>query len=230
MTRHRLLVGLPLVLLAVGCLYEKRPLLVNSDPFAAPNPLRAQRPVMQAPATEEAAKRVMEVGRKLVLANPKLGLRPLFITVGSPRPEIFHLGGGVEGYQIYISEGMVTRCKSDAELAAVLSVELGKIVQQREALMLAGKLPEQPPPISEPIGNDVTGTFGSPDGTRVMEQAKYEKQRRQPHVPASPMDLARRYLQETGYPTDALEAVAGLLREAEDHFAIENQLREPVIR
>jgi predicted Zn-dependent protease len=230
MTRRRGTAWLPLALLAAGCAEDElRSRLVNSDPPAAALS-QAQRRVMKAPATEATAKRVLEVGRKLVAANPTLGVRPLFITVGSPKPEIFHRGGGVEGYQIYLSEGLVDRCKDDAELAAVLAVELGKIVAEREALTRAGKPPEKPQPISEPIGNDVVGTFGSPDGTHAMELARLEKERRKAAPPAQPDVLARRYLEQAGYQPGVVDDVALLLRQAEDTFVVEKHLETSAAR
>jgi predicted Zn-dependent protease len=219
MTRRTLTACLPLALLAAGCLDETPPRLVSGGPNPAAAVAQAQHRVMNAPGTEAAAKRVLEVGRKLITANPKLGMRPLFITVGSPKPEIFHRGGGVEGHQIYVSDGMVDRCKDDAELAAVLAVELGKIVHEREALAAV-----QPPPISEPIGNDVAGTFGSPDGTHAMEMARYEQQRKKAGPPAPPDKLARQYLELAGYQPGVVDDVAPILRQAEDNFVIEKHL------
>ena len=85
------------------------------------------------PGTEETASRVLAVGQKIVVANPQIGLRPTFATVAAPHPEIFHHGGPFEGMQVFISEGLVNRRKEpDAELAALLCLELGKIVTERE--------------------------------------------------------------------------------------------------
>src|SRR5262249_60580267 len=104
------------------------------------------------PAAEEAATRVGVIGQKLITANERLGVRPLFRTVGSPTPEVFHRGTS----EILITEGLVKQCTSDAQLAAVLSQELGKMVSEREAG--AGALarnPDRGPPPHMAIGNDV---------------------------------------------------------------------------
>ncbi|MFO0846831.1 MAG: M48 family metalloprotease, partial [Gemmataceae bacterium] len=223
MTRRTLTACLPLALLAAGCLDETRSRLVGGGPNPAAAVAQAQHRVMNAPGTEAAAKRVLEVGRQLVTANPKLGMRPIFITVGSPKPEVFHRGGGVEGYQVYVSDGLVDRCKDDAELAAVLAVELGKIVHEREA-MSAVKAVEKPPSISESIGNDVAGTFGSPDGTHAMEMARYEQKRKKAGPPPPPDKLARQYLEQAGYQPGVVDDVAPILRQAEDNFVIEKHL------
>jgi predicted Zn-dependent protease len=230
MTRRTLSACWPLAMLAAGCVEEPRSLLVNGGPTAAATLTQSQRQVMKAPATEATAKRVLEVGRKLVTANPAIGMRPLFITVGSPKPEIFHRGGGVEGYQIYVSEGLVDRCKDDAELAAVLSLEIGKIVGEREALARSGKPVDKPPPISESIGNDVAGSFGSPDGTHAMELARLEQERKKAGPLPPPDKLARRYLEQAGYQPGVVDDVAPLLRQAEDNFVVEKHLETSVAR
>jgi hypothetical protein len=221
----------PLLLLACGCIDEHYTRLVSGGPAlpAQPAPARPERHVSQAPATEATAKRVLAVGQKVVLANPQIGLRPVFITVGSPEPEIFHKGGMLEGYQVVITEGLANRCRDDAQLAAVLCAELGKLVSEREALASpAVRQAEERPPPSESIGFDAGGTFGPPDGTRVMELAKYESKRPRagtpPFPPPPPEVLARKYLTRAGFDAQALGDVAPLLRQAEDTFKVERQM------
>ena len=130
----RVKAALPLLLAAAGCLQQDRGLLV---PPGAPMPkttsMRPTMPGPRVPENEATARRVLAVSRKLIDANPQAGLRPLFITAGSPHPEIFHDGGGMNGYHVVVSEGLVNQCKTEAELAAVLALEMGKIVAEREA-------------------------------------------------------------------------------------------------
>ena len=202
---------LPLLGLA-GCLplepsRESLP-LVKSGP---PVPLRPERTVSSMPAMKASSERVLQVGQRLIIANPQLGLRPLFITVGVPQPEVFHKGSALGGCQVVVSEGVVRRCPSDAELAAVLALELGKIVAEREARSSpASRQPNDRPPPSESIGGDSGGTFGSSDGTRMMELARYESAaaRRPPSPPRrSRTRLALKLLAKAGY--DAGHARAG---------------------
>jgi hypothetical protein len=230
MSGRLLAAWLPL-LLAGGCLDEHHTRVVSSGPMApAPPASRTERYVSPAPATEATAQRVLAVGQKVVLANPQMGLRPIFLTVGSPQPEIFHRGGTLEGYQVVISEGLANRCVEDAHLAAVLCLELGKMVSEREALASPAmrQAEDRPPPPSEAIGRDSRGTFGPPDGTRLMELAKYESGRPRPGTPPFPPPppdvLARKYLTQAGYDAAALADVAPLLRQAEDNFNVERQL------
>src|SRR5713101_4566955 len=82
------------------------------------------------PATTESAARVDLLGRKILAANPQIGMKPQFLVIGSPEPEIFHKKTG----ELFITEGLVKQCKTEGELAALLSHELGKMVSEREAL------------------------------------------------------------------------------------------------
>ncbi|MFO0876844.1 MAG: M48 family metalloprotease [Gemmataceae bacterium] len=233
MTRRRVAALLPWLLLTTGCLEESTrsqfisPMALPPTPAAAP-----ERYVSQTPATEAVGKRVLGISQKLVLSNPQMGMRPVVMTVGAPHPEIFHRGGGAEGYQIFITEGLVKLCKNDDELAALLAMELGKMVSEREALAPpSARGTEERPPPRESIGSDVTGTFGPPDGTLQMEEAKLARQRHRagaPSVPPPPPEvLARKYLQQAGFETGALTDIAGLLRQAEDHYSLERPMKSP---
>jgi len=215
-------------LVLVGCVENSRTRVVDgsipSTQVARQRLVQGQRYVSKAPATEATAKRVLAVGHKLILANPELGMRPLFLTVGVPHPEIFHRGGGLENYQIVISEGLVNRCKDDAQLAAVLSLELAKIATERQAMSdPVTPLRERRP--LESMGADRGGLFGQPDGTQQMEAAHAEAARRKPRpAPAPPETLAKRYLDKAHFNPNALTEVAGLLRQAEDHSTVEQHL------
>src|SRR5262249_14884329 len=102
-----------------------------------------------APATQEAATRVIVVSQKLLQASPQLALHVTPVTVGSPMPEIFHVGLN----QIVITEGLVKKCENEYQLAAVLGVELGKMLSEREAQAgLATRNPNREPPPSPGVG------------------------------------------------------------------------------
>src|SRR5262245_47191002 len=219
----RILACLPLLLLA-GCIEAERSRLVSGGPPPA-QLARAQRYVSPAPATEETGRRALGVFQRLIVANPQLGFRPLLITFGLPQVEIFHQGGGVDSYHVYVSEGLVNRCKTDDELAAVFSTELGRIVSEREGLSSPDLRKPDRPPMSEAIGRDSGGPFGPPDGTRQMELARYDRQVHQAAGPPPvPEVLAKRYLTRAGFGTAALATVAPILREAEDHCDIQKQM------
>jgi hypothetical protein len=220
----------PLLLLG-GCLGEERDhLLVEPGPYG---PVPRQTPVRAgyAAAAEAEAKRVLAVAQKVIDANPQIGLRPVFITIGAPQPEIFHQGGDGPGKpcQVYVSEGLARQCKTEAELAAVLCQELGKVVVERTSMGQPGASRPGPlPPPGERLGNDERGPFGSADGTRLAELAKWEKQRGaagKPRALPAPEELARGYLKRARFDPRELDRVAGLLRQAEDHADLETSIK-----
>jgi len=210
-----------LLLLVTGCLDQESLPLVQPNPFnSTPSAVTAH--VACSPASEEAATRVGVIGQKLITANERLAVRPLFRTVGSPTPEIFHRGTS----EILITEGLVKQCTTDAQLAAVLSQELGKMVSEREAG--AGALarnPDRGPPPHMAIGNDV-GAGRPADMTYLAEQAPYDNDRRRAMAPPPPPDpkvLARDVLVKAGYAPGDLDAAAPLLRSAAENRTIEKQ-------
>ena len=76
-------------------------------------------------ASTKSATRVHAIGAKLVSSNPnEFARQPVFFTAGIQEPMLFSQKDG----QIVISEGLVNRCASDDELAALLCVELGKLL------------------------------------------------------------------------------------------------------
>ena len=224
---------LPLLVAVGGCLTEETgTLLVEPNPFGPPPTAAPPTKVAHAPATEEAEKRVVLVGQKILAANPQASLRAmLFITHGSPQPEVFHR----DGRQLFVTEGLVRQCKTEGELAAVLCHELGKMVSEREALAGAGlRQPERPLPQEVRVGNEVGGTFGAPDGTHLFELSQYDRDRARPKNPSlpppDPEALARRFLQQAGYPASDFDAVAGLLKTAAANMTTEKQLTAQPVR
>ena len=113
------------VLAVVGCVTTDNAITpVPSSVFGfapAPNP-DSKTKVNYAPPSLEIAARVDAAGAKILIANPQIPFKPLFRTIGSPQPEIFHRGVS----EILITEGLASECKTDAQLAAVLSMELAR--------------------------------------------------------------------------------------------------------
>ena len=216
MARPVLPILVPCLLLASGCFEQERTTLVPDNPFGHSAVPTAAAKASDAPASLKVAAQVDSTGRKLAKANPQTGLRPMFHTLGVSDPEIFHKGTA----DVFISEGLVKRCATEGQLAAVLSRELAKLVAEREAL--AGpqvRVPVRTPPPDERIGNDSVGPFGAADQVHRAELAAYEKERRQKAAAPSPdpETLARGYLTRAGFAAGDLDAVAPLLREADEH-------------
>jgi hypothetical protein len=201
---------------------------VAGGPAGTPPAAPAVTQVGHAPASEEAAVKVAEVGRKVVAANPGLGLRPAFTTLGvTTHEELFHKGDS----EVLITEKLARGCQTEGQLAALLCYELGRMASERAALAAAVSDPGPPPDV--PVGKDSGGVFGAPDATRLAELAKYEKRRKAleaPKTAPAANDLARVYLKRAGYDPADLDAVGPLLRTAERHSALEKQLAAPPAR
>jgi hypothetical protein len=217
------------LLLTAGChsmFDEPKLATVSSNPFGLQAESRAAK-LNYEQADEAVAMRVDAVGRKLLHANPQMGLNPkttFFATIGkSPHPEVFHIGLNM----VYVTDGLVQRCPSDPELAAVLAYELGKIVAKREAAASPDmRNPDRMRPIQVPIGN--AGQFTNPDLVSQVELGKYEQARpkSQKNLPRPhPEALARGYLESAGFVAADLDSVQPLLQEAQNRMTLERQFK-----
>jgi hypothetical protein len=212
------------LVVASGCVPQETTLPIVSDNPFLKQPADTALKAFHAPATEAVALRVNEVGQRILAANKDLPVKPAFQTIGSPTLELFHRGGSV----IFVSEALVNRCPSDAQLSAVLCQELGRMMSQHEALAaIKARRPDRDPPVAMPVGSDSGGVFGAADAVRLAELAKQDQGRRPvgpPPPPPDPQLLARMYLTRSGYIAADLDAVAPLLREAEQNSTLEKQL------
>ncbi len=218
---------------AAGCLEEDtKNALVPSEPFGnGAIGSRQKMPVqtvsrtssMQAAPAESAA-RVDRLGRTILAANHQIGLKPQFMVIGSPQLEVFHK----QGEALYVTDGLVKRCKTDGELAAVLCHELGKMVSDREVQSgpQVKNLQRQPPPEAN-IGNGAPGSSDSADRTRLAELAIFEQDRKQSAHPLSPPDpnvLARTYLQKAGFTEADWKSAQPHLQSAAANLSFEKQM------
>ncbi|MCI0681817.1 MAG: hypothetical protein L0Y71_06910 [Gemmataceae bacterium] len=207
---------------------EPKTATVSSNPFGLHESRRAGK-VNYQPADEALALKVDSVGRKLLAANQELGLKTtLFAAIGNtPRPEIFHTGPRM----VWVTDGLVRRCATEGELAAVLALELGKIVADREAAATPQmRDPDRLPPIQVPIGN--AGHVTNPDLVHQVELANFEKERpkkRRPLPRPDPQHLARGYLEKAGYRAADLDTVQPLLQAAEQNLTLERQFNGMVM-
>jgi hypothetical protein len=210
-----------MLVLATGCINHGTE-TVPANPFGslgAPSPTKQN--ASFAPAAPEVSMRVDCMGRKILADNPQIGLKPFFATIGDPKPEIFHQGTSF----VYVTGGLVGMCKTDGQLAALLSQELGKMVSEREARTPAStREPAGLPPPETNVG-PISG-YAAPDMTHMAEMARYEKkyQRRPNLPPPDPRSLAQGYLQKAGFAAAELDAVTPLLEAAEKNYSWERQI------
>lgn len=147
----------------------------------------------------ENAARVDLVGRKILAANPELKINPLFMTVGSKSEAVFHDGPD----NLCITEGLVRKCPTDAELASVLANELA-LMQVEKISAAPRQRPNLPPPLPNTF-NDVAGSSVTADQTRQAELAHWEKDERRREraedrvLNADAEVLARDYVMKAGY-------------------------------
>ena len=145
----------------MGCLptVEETP-QVGFDPFGRPAspPVQQRQTSNYAPASEEMSRRVDCIGRNILAKNPQIGMKPLFATIGSPDVEIFHK----DTTMVWVTAGLVQKCQTEANIAAVLSLELAKMVSEREAqVALQTRRPDGLPPISMPSMGSAARTAAS---------------------------------------------------------------------
>jgi hypothetical protein len=98
-------------------------------------------PKLSDPSIQIAA-RVDEVGRDLLSATPFFPVDPTFHTAAVK--EVFITHPDLTG--VLVSEGLVRRCQSEAELAAVLAAELGQMAAEKRAADRLRSGTGDPPP------------------------------------------------------------------------------------
>jgi hypothetical protein len=205
-----------------GCFLDReRP----PGPDATRDALRVRQDPAVAQANIAACTRVYSLGVRILVANEELPRPMTFQAVGHPHPEIFHRGTST----IIVTQKIVDMCRTDGELAAVLCVELGRMVAEREAL--APLEARQPTPHAPPEGVAIRDASGvsNPDPMRLRELAHYEEEQRRRtgsgRLP-DPLELARTYLTRTGFDAEEMEKIKPILRAAAEHSDVE-QLMNP---
>lgn len=230
----RVLLWLSPVLLLTGCLpmqlldpssKDSTVLLVPSNPFSAPGPVKSTAAkVNYSAADKELAWRVEGIGSQILTANPQIGMKPRFAIYGTDKTEVFHTGS----YLIHVTDGLVKKCHSDGEVAAVLALEMAEMVVEREALANPSMRTGDPrPPADVLIGHGIGSR--DPEESRLAELAKFEKKKLQPGqvLPLpDPNKLARDYLQKAGYDPSEMDAVRKLLKEAEQTYILEKGYKQ----
>jgi hypothetical protein len=218
------------LLLACGCVpldlfkTDSETAKVPASLFTSPAPLPLPAQAAKAPpGSAEACITVDRIGKQLLDANKQLGVQPLFSTIGAADPEIFHQGTGA----VYITESLVRQCKSEGQLAALLSLELGKMISEREALVNPEyRDPPKRLPIMVPMGN--AAQFTGTEQLYTAELAKLDADKRRPNkhlVPPDPEVLARKYLEAAGFDSKELTVVAPLIEAAEKNYVLEKQFK-----
>jgi hypothetical protein len=169
------------------------------------------------------AERVETVGRRVIAQNTFPGVDPLFHTIGLQDSMLFHRGTG----ELFVSEGLAKKCKTDAELAAVLCTELGNMVSEQRAARRVGKDRDPIPDVSAK-GNQMAGGIDA-DQTRLAELARHEQRYGRPKygedtTPVDPTQMARDLMRGAGFDPTEVDRVAPLVRESGRGDAIRKQM------
>jgi hypothetical protein len=172
-------------------------------------------------ANQEVARRVEDLGRKIVYQNTFIGIEPMFMTLGVKEAVLFHRGAD----QLFISEGLVEKCKLDSELAAVLCSELGRMVAETRTAKAVGH-DVQPIPDAASGGTVFPGSTPTDVG-RQAEQAMQEHKLPKAGGPAETADAvgtARDLLKGAGYSPAELDRIDSLLKQSDRGEKLKKQL------
>jgi hypothetical protein len=220
MTRFAVL-GLAVLCPVAGCASDGQSSLRRALGWNEPKIQKLPRG-MNIPAHLETAERVQDLGQKIIAKNTFTGIEPLFMTQGIPETVLFHRGAE----ELFISEGLVKQCKTEAELAAVLCSELGQMVAEKRAVRRVGADRDYFPDAGLPGGVSTAGGAAD-DPARAAELAYRE--RRQPRTtsaaePADAAQLARDLMKGAGFDPAELDRVAPLLKQSDRGAALKKQL------
>jgi hypothetical protein len=170
------------------------------------------------------AARVDILGRSLVGQNPFLGVEPTFHTFGRQEPEIFHPDAG----GVFVTEGLVARCKTDEELAAVLALELAKMSAEQRA---AGRLRKPEPLRTLPDAGTLSAGGIGPDQNQLGTQALLDQRlghsgevKRSLPAAGDQRAAAADILKSAGIDPKVLDAVEPLMKDAARNHAVADQL------
>lgn len=169
------------------------------------------------------AKRVDDVGNKILHLNTFLSIEPLFHTIGVPENVLFHRGP----QELFISEGLVKQCKTEDELAAVLCSELGRMIVEKTAARRVAADRDTIPDAALPnCGPPMTGGGTPYDCGRQAELAMEERRQKAapPIDPERASQKAQMLLRTAGFDPAVLDQVQPLLKQSDRGVLIRKQM------
>lgn len=200
---------------------QRRALLLLAGGFALPfltgcfkNWLGPHAPEITA-AHVETSQRVDELMRRILDQNPFTGIDPIAHTFGRKESMLFHRGNG----ELFISEGLVKKCRTEPELAAVLCSELGKMMSQQKSAAAAGRLPSTIPDIALPNGLPDANSVQIAEMTRIERQQK----ERQLHDQSEEVQLAKMLLKGAGFDPNELDRIESMVKQSESGEQLRKQ-------
>ncbi len=168
------------------------------------------------PASIEVARRVDELVKRIVDQNTFTGIEPIVRVLGVPESVLFHRGNS----EVFISEGLVKKCKTEPELAAVLCSELGKMMAQKRAGITVGRDRDSIPDIALPGGSSDTSRVR--EAEMALQQKRIDEKREQDESEAS--QLSKQLLKGAGFNPAEFDSVQGMVRQSSRGDAIKKQM------
>lgn len=158
------------------------------------------------PATVGMAARLNALGRTLVTASPFAGVSPNFFVMSTSEVAVAH----PDAFGVFVSEGMIAKCPTDEDLAAVLALELGAMISERRNLQRLG--------LADPAAAFIAGddTTASPIQDPTAAVVSTAVPRRDSGPAESPEQIARDLLTAAGYDVAGLVRMAPVVSAARD--------------
>jgi hypothetical protein len=175
------------------------------------------------PANIEIAQRVENMGHRIIAQNAFIGIEPLFTTIGVPESVLFHRGPE----QLFISEGLVGLCKSDAELAAILCSELGQMIAEKKAVRKTVADRDSFPDASLPNGGPPMTGGGTPVDAGRQAELAFNERRPKPAPTIDPVDAAKQarlILSTAGFDPATLDQIQPLLKQSDRGTILRQQM------
>lgn len=166
-------------------------------------------------ASVEHARRVDDLSKRILEQNTFTGLEPIIRVVGVPEAVLFH-----RGPELFISEGLVKKCKTEPELAAVLCTELGKMMSVKRAAIAVGRNPEPIPSIALPGGGADAGMVREAELALLKRREDEKKAAEQ----SDEAQLAKELLKGAGFNPAEFDRVQGMVKQSERGEALRKQM------
>lgn len=167
-------------------------------------------------ASVEHARRVDELAKRILDQNTFTGIEPVVRVIGVPESVLFHRGVN----ELFISEGLVKKCKTEAELAGVLCTELGKMMAQKRSAVAVGRTPDPIPEIALPGGRSDASQVR--DAELALQKRRDNQKRAESQTGEA--QLAKDLLKGAGFDPAAFEQVQGMVKQSDRGDAIRKQL------
>lgn len=188
--------------------------------FSPRDPDLIAKPGQISPRDLRAAARLDAVGRQILATNPLLPTAPAFCFVGSAGKELFHQNAEA----VFVSEGLITACATDDELAALLCTEVARIAVEYRNLARLG-LPE--PDTTLPGARNPDDEEPELGGAQSVGQGNDFKKKAKLLPSSSATDFAKELHRNAGYQPESFGKISSLLSEADKTHSIAKQFSGP---